>query len=157
LKTFEIEHKWLLNEIPDLEWDTKWFINQGYISKDGYEIRVRSKCQKNGSEFYFLTHKIGIGLKRIENEISVSREIFDFLWPLTINRRLEKIRYIYEDKDSQTWEIDEYKLALKGLFTAELEIMDENQKVIVPEQLMKVIVKEVTGDVKFLNSTLTTI
>jgi hypothetical protein len=57
------------------------------------EVRIRQKGAK-----FFQTVKTGTGLKRREHEIELSKKQFRKLWPLTKNRRLEKIRYTLKQK-----------------------------------------------------------
>src|SRR5262245_41576057 len=86
----ELERKWLVEDLPDLSSRTGEEISQGYISTtaEGNEVRVRRKGEK-----FFETVKTGMGLKRGEIEVELSRKQFKVLWPATRRRRLEKRRY----------------------------------------------------------------
>ena len=82
----EIEKKFLLRNLPSgIGEKTK--ILQGYLSVGDPEVRVRSKGDK-----FFLTRKGGEGFVREEEEYEISRQVFDILWSLTENARIEKTR-----------------------------------------------------------------
>ena len=86
----EIERKWLVKELIDLQAYEADTIEQGYIivAENGDELRLRNK---NG--VYIQTLKKGAGLVREEVEITLTIEQFEKLWPLTEGRRLKKKRY----------------------------------------------------------------
>ena len=89
---FEIERKYLLNELPEtLDRETGIPIKQGYLCfENDREVRIR---QMGGS--CYITYKKGTGLIRHEVEFEVNRKIFQELWPQTEGRQLEKIRYYF--------------------------------------------------------------
>jgi CYTH domain-containing protein len=62
---------------------------------------------------------------------------------------IEKTRHIY-NTDNVKWEIDEFHGANNGLLLAEIELLSEDQKIVLP----KFIVKEVTGLKEYYNSML---
>ena len=62
---------------------------------------------------------------------------------------IEKTRYIY-NTDNVKWEIDEFHGANNGLLLAEIELLSEDQKFVLPD----FVVKEVTGLKKYYNSML---
>ena len=76
-----------------------------------------------------------VGTEDAKKIVSITDSIF-----------IEKIRYImyYE---SMKWEIDEFLGNNKGLLIAEVELEDENQKIKLPDW----IVKEVTNQNKYFN------
>ena len=86
----EIERKFLVNEIPDtVKTGNGMPITQGYLLADGdSEVRVRQLGKK-----HFLTSKNGNGLQREEIEVSINPKLFDILWPVSLNRHLEKQRH----------------------------------------------------------------
>ena len=145
----EIEKKFLLTNLPSgIGEKTK--ILQGYLSVGDPEVRVRSKGDK-----FFLTRKGGEGLVREEEEYEISRQVFDILWSLTENARIEKTRYEITGGDGLTWEIDEFHSAhTKGLFLAEIELPDESIVPEIPPAIAAVIEKEVTADAAYKNKSL---
>ncbi len=117
----EIERKWKVdisqvNTIPGLLRDKGKPISQGYIAiTDDVEVRLRQK----GSA-YFQTVKSDGDLVRQEFEIKLPKAEFDVLWPSTLGKRLEKVRFEIPHKD-HTIELDIYDGKLKGLAIAEVE------------------------------------
>ena len=151
----EIEYKWILEKIPELDFQNRKTIKQGYFSNANYEIRIRETYNVNsGDTKWIVCHKEGLGLVREETEEEVSRNLFQLLWPLTINARIEKTRMIFFDSLGLKWEIDEYYGLKTSLVSCELEIPTVDFKFTIPPQIADLIKYEVTGDVKWLNSTL---
>lgn len=114
----EIERKFLVESLPeDLDRYPHEEIRQGYIAiaEDGTEVRLRKKG--NG---YFLTVKSGGSKIRPENEIEITEDQFNSLWPTTEGKQLEKVRY-YIPYGNQTIELDIYRGQLAGLISAEVE------------------------------------
>lgn len=113
----EIERKFLLDTLPnDIEQQPHNVIRQGYITTQSEnEVRVRAK-----DDDYFLTIKQGSGLSRNEVEMAISEDQFNALWGLTVNKRIEKTRYNYQDLASLV-EIDVYRNSLDPLKVAEVE------------------------------------
>jgi len=112
----EIERKFLVSAIPD-EADEATPILQGYLplTSDDAELRVRRKGDST-----VLTVKRGHGLDRGEEEVAISDEVFEVLWPLTEGRRIEKRRYEIPHAGA-TIELDEFGGELDGLLVAEVE------------------------------------
>jgi adenylate cyclase len=112
----EIERKFLVSAIPP-EAGRGTHIVQGYLelSSDEDELRVRRK-----GDATVLTVKSGHGLDRGEEEVSISAETFDALWPLTEGRRIEKRRYEIQHAGA-TIELDVFDGRLEGLLIAEVE------------------------------------
>ncbi|TWP16930.1 HD domain-containing protein, partial [TM7 phylum sp. oral taxon 352] len=91
----EVERKYLVDSenIPvDLENCQRAELKQGYlaISADGSETRIRSFG--DGKRFE-LTVKSSGTVIRDEQNIKITEEMFDTLWPLTSGARVEKTRY----------------------------------------------------------------
>ena len=145
----EIEKKFLLRGLPSgTSNGTK--ILQGYLSVGDPEVRVRSKGEK-----FFLTRKGGEGLVREEEEYEISKEVFEILWSLTENARIEKTRYEITGEGGLIWEIDEFHSPLKrGLFIAEIELPDETVDSKIPPAIADVIEKDVTTDSRYKNKNL---
>jgi adenylate cyclase len=148
----EVERKFLVAEPPDLAASEQIEIEQGYLAladdDGGAEVRLR----RMGDEL-LLTVKAGTGHSRIEEEISLDRERFESLWPLTDGRRVAKTRHVIPSEGLEI-ELDSYADDLDGLLVAEIEFPDERKAAAfaVPDWLGE----EVTGNKRYLNETLAT-
>lgn len=144
----EIERKFVLRSAPDwLSATPSEPIEQGYLTTgDEAEVRVRSIGGR-----LKLTVKSGAGLERGETEIDLDRAQFDALWPLTRDRRIEKVRHRAE-RDAATIEIDVYAGAHAGLVVAEIEFesVAASEAFDPPEWIGE----EVTGDERWANRSL---
>jgi len=149
LKNKEIERKFIIENLPrDLEKYPRHEIRQGYlaVTEDGTEVRIRHRGQQ-----YFLTVKSGGSLQRDEVEIKLIRDEFSRLWPLTLGRRIEKVRYELEQAGNII-ELDVYGSSLKGLVTAEVEFQSfEDSESFVPPEWFG---REVTQDERYKNKNL---
>lgn len=145
----EIEKKFLLTGLPT--GITKGIkILQGYLSVGDPEVRVRAKGEK-----FFLTRKGGEGFVREEEEYEISKEVFEILWSLTENVRIEKTRYEIVGADGLIWEIDEFQTPrTERLFLAEVELPDESVVPEIPPAIAQVIVSDVTADETYKNKSL---
>lgn len=114
---FEIERKFLINNLPD---DIQQFphkdIIQWYFNdpSTGKSIRVRHIWDE-----YKITRKKWYGLVREEIEVDIPREEFDQFWLQVENHFIEKTRYFIPYNET-TIEVDVYK-NLHGFKTAEVE------------------------------------
>jgi adenylate cyclase len=145
----EVERKFVVSDLPNLEGTDFDEIEQGYlaIGTDG-EVRLRRKGDRLA-----LTAKRGAGLSRQEAEIELDRERFDELWPLTEGRRLHKRRYVLPHGDLKI-ELDVYEGDLEGLVVAEIEFdSEEEARAFEPPGWLG---EEVTGDHRYLNETIAT-
>ena len=70
-----------------------------------------------------MTVKRGAQLVRDEEEITLTKEQFETLWPMTENRCIVKKRYILhpDNRPNVTIEVDVYEEELEGLIIAEVE------------------------------------
>ncbi len=127
----EIERKFLVDYLPDLEKVPHKEIVQGYIAatEDDLEVRLR----RSGDSF-FHTIKRGTGQVRDEFETDLSKQQFDALWPATEGKRLEKSRFELPH-DGRIIELDVYHGNLEGLVVAEVEFDSEeaSKKFVVPD------------------------
>jgi CYTH domain-containing protein len=145
----EIEKKFLLRYLPVGMTDGSKIL-QGYLKVGDPEVRVRSKGER-----FFLTRKGGDGFVREEEEYEISKEVFEILWSLTENARIEKTRYEMTGEDGLIWEIDEFHSPLtKGLFLAEVELPDESVEPQAPPTVADVIERDVTADGMYKNKNL---
>ena len=149
----EIERKYLLRSLPELPGDSgrrTVEIEQGYIPGERVRERIR-RVRENGRGKWYRTVKLGLGLERLEFEDETTAEIFDALWPLTTGHRIRKRRHVVPAGDL-AWEIDQF--LDRELVLAEIELPSAETPVTVPEWLAPCVVREVTGEPAYLNSTL---
>ncbi len=158
---YEIERKFLI-EYPDiskLEADQncgKVEIIQTYLkSNDDKEIRVRQRGN-NGSYSYTKTIKQTInGVKRLETEKRLTQaEYINLLMDAdTTKHQIRKTRYclVY---NNQYFEIDIYPF-WDNVAIMEIELNNESQSIKFPPQIK--IIKEVTDDIEYKNSSLANI
>lgn len=120
----EIERKFLVQEMPDLDAARKSVIRQGYLTQpqDSVEIRLRQV-----DEAFLLTLKSGDGVVRIEKEVALGAEQFDRLWPDTEGRRVEKERWTGDLGGGLSFELDLFGGALAPLRLVEVEFSAEDQ------------------------------
>jgi adenylate cyclase len=150
-KSVEIERKFLLDGTPEWldDYDSAR-IEQGYLAivEGETEVRVR---RKDGQAL--LTVKQGTGEVRREEEIELTGDQFEAMWPLTEGRRVAKLRYEVP-YEGLTIEIDVFEGPLSGIVTVEVEFDSEEASAAFepPEWLGR----EVTGDPKYANESLAT-
>jgi CYTH domain-containing protein len=146
-KSKEVERKWLVEDLPDLSRHKRESIRQGYVSvSPESEVRLRQRGKR-----FFETIKTGTELKRGEIEAELSRKQFLSLWPATLGRRLEKVRYTLK-LPSRKIELDVYKQKLAGLKTAEVEFT--SRKEANAFEPLEWFGKEVTADKEYRNANL---
>jgi len=144
----EIERKFLLTGLPDAAREAPSVrIEQGWMAGETIRERLRRVSDASGERFY-RTIKLGTGLTRAEYEESISREMFEPLWPLTAGCRVEKRRYKVREAEL-VWEIDVFEG--RDLVTAEVELPSPDAAFTLPDWLADRVVREVTGDPAFSN------
>ncbi|MFT7879009.1 MAG: CHAD domain-containing protein [Sulfurimonas sp.] len=113
-----------------------------------------TRYRKKG-DTYYQTIKSGEGMVREEKEFEISKKAYQKQRKETRGRIITKDRFIFEYQDD-TYEMDIFKGALKGLCYLEIEFRDETSAHAyrVPEILEKLVVTEVTYDNAFNNSAL---
>jgi len=151
LPMMEIERKFLVKKMelpPNLGDFPVTHILQGYlaITEEGTEIRLRKR-----ESIYTLTVKSGKGLKRSEIEIALGQDQFNMLWTATLNRRVEKKRYVMT-METVDIELDIYESSMAGLITAEVEFQSvgESQAFTPPTWFSS----EITDDERYKNRNL---
>lgn len=144
----EIERKFLVKDDSWKEQATRKFYCQGYLNREkGRTVRVRRVGQKA-----FLTVKGATtqGCSRSEYEYEIplndGQELLDNLCHHPL---IEKYRYLVEF-DGMVWEIDEFLGENSPLVVAEIELEYVEQPFGKPPWLGE----EVTGDVRYYNSSL---
>ena len=146
----EIERKFLVPDPPEwLEECRSEPIEQGYLALGEQHEEVRLRRGEGPAR---LTVKRGRGEERLEQEVEISAEQLDALWPLTEGRRVAKRRYYVEGEP--TLEVDVYSGELEGLVTAEAEFpsLEAAERFPAPDWLGR----ELTGDDRYANQELAT-
>jgi adenylate cyclase len=142
----EIERKFLVGDLPEgLDADQGVPIAQGYLATgdDGSEVRLR-----RAGERLRLTAKRGAGMVRTEQEVELSADQFEALWPVTEGRRLLKTRHAIPAGEHLI-ELDVYGGALSGLRIAEVEFASvEAAHAFIPPTWFG---REVTDDDRYKN------
>ena len=143
----EIERKFLVNtdDFKSLA-TSSIFIKQAYLSKDPHRtVRIRIKDKQA-----FLTIK-GIsstsGMSRFEWEKELALEEGEMLLKLAQPTVIVKTRYIVP-QGKLFFEVDVFEGDHKGLILAEIELPNEKASIDLPLWIGK----EVTGDVRYYNS-----
>lgn len=140
----EIERKFLVtNDSYRAKADRVIDIVQGYLSTSVHAtVRVRTKNDKG----YLTVKSKTVGATRDEWEYEIPYD--DALGMLALcdsKTLIQKKRYICGD-----WEVDEFRGRHSGLVVAEIELKSEDQEF----ELPAFVGKEVTGDPRYYNSSL---
>lgn len=147
----EIERKYLLSRLPPEAKDAPVeAIEQGFLPGRTLIERLRRSTTADGTK-YLRTVKTGSGLVRTEIEEETTADVFAAMWPLTKGKRLTKRRYALADA-GHVWQIDDF--TDRKLVLAEIELTSAREEVVIPDWLNRCLVREVTGDVEYLNYTL---
>lgn len=145
----EIERKFLVKSLPPgCKAPSGSPIRQGYfpLCDKNAEIRLREKSSK-----CFITIKAGRGRSRLEEEISISRQRFETLWPLVCRASVSKTRYEVPYA-GHTIELDIYRGRFRGLRTAEVEFGSRREaEAFEPPPWLG---REITGNRRYANEAL---
>lgn len=108
----EIERKWLLNSLPDLNWDHRYEVHQSYLSYGNPEVRIRTKKSIYDNEVFSprMTFKSDGTIAREEIEFDISEESY--------NKLLNLVNGEYITKDFCIYWFDGYEL--------EISVVDNN-------------------------------
>ncbi|RRJ92268.1 CYTH domain-containing protein [Paenimyroides tangerinum] len=147
----EIERKYKAKNTTFLnETKISFKINQGYLnSSPERTVRVRTKDNKG---FLTIKGKSNLsGTTRFEWEKEIPFDEAIELLKLCEDFIIEKTRHIviYGNK---TFEIDVFEGKNKGLIIVEVELENENETIELPDWIEE----EVTGDIKYYNSYIST-
>jgi len=126
-------------------------MTQGYLSSaPGRSVRVRIRGEKG-----YITIKgpgNASGASRYEWEMEIPLKDAGELMKLAEPGIIDKTRYLIKNTDgTHTWEVDEFYGDNEGLVMAEIELENEDDPFDRPQWLGR----EVTGDRKYYNSSLT--
>ncbi len=141
----EIERKFLVNKALWQAPDKGCYFQQGYLAKDGCTVRVRIAEDKA----YLTIKGMTKGISRAEFEYEIPLEDAHQLMELCVCPPIEKIRYKVE-VGGKIWEVDEFLGVHQGLLMAEIELQSEYETFEMPIWAGK----EVTGDARYYNSSL---
>ena len=158
-KTYELERKFLLKQIPNIEYINELNIKQYYLqSKENIVKRIREVITDSAK--YYYTEKIYDGLYTEEKEVLISREEFINFKENAVSS-IEKVRKIYYD-GNRNWEIDVFTNI--NLIIAELEFISDsssldktNKKLneyLIPDFIKNNMVLEITHMKDFSNAAL---
>ena len=145
----EIERKFLV-KTEDFKEESyeKYTIKQGFLNTSPERtVRVRIK-----GETAFITVKgknNEAGLTRFEWEKEIDKQEAEELLKLCEPGMIDKTRYLVKVVD-HIFEVDEFYGENEGLIVAEVELLNENEKISKPEWLGL----EVTGKPEYYNSQL---
>ena len=143
----EIERKFL---VVGSDWRTSDpdRLCQGYLNRDRHRtVRVRIA----GAKAYLTIKGMAIGVTRAEFEYEIPLADAEALLALRDGPLVEKLRHRVRHAGA-TWEVDEFLGENAGLVVAEIELESEDQAFERPPWLGR----EVTGDPRYLNSSLAT-
>ena len=143
----EIERKFLIDISGVESIGSGSRIKQGYISTtDNTAVRIRV----SGTVAYLTLKGENQGATRPEFEYEIPIEdANEIIKELCSGPVIDKTRYLVE-YGSHTWEIDVFHGDNDGLIVAEVELESETEEVDLP----KWVINEVTGEVKYYNSSL---
>ena len=154
MKTYEIERKFLLKNIPDLDYDQILRINQYYLPNDGeWTDRVRKmKDMYKGETTFIRTRKLKVGeLSNEEDEHDISEDEFNYLIENSISYvdKIRRVKYIKGNK----WEIDEFLniqlilCELEMVVQGEMNWSDEEgiMGISIPEDIKEQVILESTN------------
>jgi CYTH domain-containing protein len=145
----EIERKFLVknNSFKEIAFKKK-HIKQGFLNSDK-ERTVRVRIIEDKAYLTIKGKSNNTGTIRFEWEKEIPVIEAEQLMLLTEKTVIEKYRYYIKSK-KHTFEVDEFLDENSDLIIAEVELTDENESFSKPSWLGK----EVTGEVKYYNSSL---
>lgn len=141
----EIERKYLLNKLPELENYEHHKIEQAYLCT-GPVVRVRRE-----DETYYMTYKGGGMMAREEYNLPLTRESYEHLKQKADGNVISKTRYLIPlEKEGLIAEVDVFEEPFAPLVLAEVEFESEEQaNTFVPPEWFG---EDVTFDGRYHNS-----
>ena len=125
----EIERKFLLSSLPDLNKAYRYRIEQAYIETEPViRVRQRADIMEDGSldkARYILTVKTGGLMAHEEFETDISKEAYDRLLAKSCGNVITKDRHVLKLGDGLKLELDIFHGAFEGIVLAEIEFPDE--------------------------------
>lgn len=148
----EIERKYLLRGCPpEAAAIGPLRIEQGWIPGEALRERLRRTTAADGRVRCTRTVKLGPSGARVEVEEDTTPVLFAALWPLTRDARVRKLRHVVPE-GAVRWEIDVF--LDRDLVLAEIELDAPDQDIVFPAWLEPWMVRDVTGEVAYLNAAL---
>ncbi len=150
----EIERKFLLSSLPELEQAYCYRIEQAYVETDPViRVRLRADISADGAlgkERYILTVKTGGLMAHEEFETDISKEAYERLCAKACGNVITKDRYILPLEDDLKLELDIFHGAFEGLVLGEVEFpSEEKARDYTPPSYIK---EDVTMDGRFHNN-----
>ena len=144
MENMEIERKFLVKYMPNIEGCKKFYIKQGYISINPV-LRVRQINEK-----YIFTFKGKGDIQRQEIEREINKDEFDNLWLKIEGEPIIKTRYIILLDNNLKAELDIYEGNLKGFKNVEVEFnsIKEAEDFNPPDWFGK----DITKNIKYTNA-----
>ena len=154
MKTYEVERKFLMKRVPNLEFQSVLNIEQYYLPDDGeWTDRVRrvQDIKKDSTE-YVRTRKLKVGdLINEEDEFKITEDEFNSLKNISVSL-VEKVRYI-TNIDGNKWEFDMFvNLCLilaesEFVFTGDISDLkiDKIENMEIPEVIKNDVILESTN------------
>lgn len=147
----EIERKFLLKNLPKIQWDTIYTITQIYCEENDQRYRIRDRriildgALVECKYFKTIKKKIEDGVYE-EDETEITME--QFLSCLDFEKkRISKRRHIKILNDGLKWEVDDFG----KLVIAEIELPEKNHPIEITDYIQNVLICEVTGKEEFSN------
>jgi len=164
-KTYEIERKFLLKNLPKVNFDRDKFILQYYLKteKEGLAERVRLVVEEGDKKTYFYTRKEHIsGNINEEFEKEITEDEF-FEYQKKAHKFITKNRFIINDGE-RDWEIDLFVnihlIIAEVEFIANSDTVDSVNKEVeeypIPDFIQECMIEEVSNSKKFSNESLST-
>lgn len=117
----EVERRWLMKGAPDISLGIGLQIKQGYLTDRGKEVRIRQEGDR-----CLLCGKSALAVKRWEEQVDISKQLFDAMWPLVGNRIINKTRY-FLNLPGGPYELDIHEHPHQGLVTIERAFRTEEE------------------------------
>ena len=156
----EIERRFLLKELPDVNYDYTIDITQYYIKIDEIWERYRKSVYSESVIKYYKTIKTFIRPgEQKEDEIEISEVEYNNAVDKCNSgdykaRVIEKKRYVHKMSDGLKWEIDKFEM---NVVIAEIELPELRHKFETPDWLDNEIILEVTEHKEFSSKSLATV
>lgn len=157
MKNLEIEKKYLVNGLPNLEKSEELYMSQYY--GEGFRVRRIMDMHADSEKpvIYMLSNKTKLddGVYE-EYEEELTKEQFDE-YVSKAEKYLVKIRHVYPREDGLKWEVDQYTEAIKPdekMFTAEIEIPTKDHQFEIEPEMEEIIIEDVTEDDSYTNKSL---
>jgi adenylate cyclase len=134
----EIEYKFLIEDLHmagSMHAKTSEVIRQGYLTTEAsvmVRVRLSHFSDERGEQAWITVKGPTVGMTRQEYEYQIPWQDGIDMMKLCGNRTIEKTRYCISHGD-HTIELDIFEGELQGLVMAEIEVKNENEKVVFPE------------------------